>query len=321
MELSGLFVGRRVLVTGATGFIGSPFLPKLLSMGATVRAVWKDTKPSLKVPGVEWIQANLLGQEECDRVSQDMDYCIHAAGVSAGAGGLDPLDAVTKNLAMTSQMVNAAAHAGLQGMLVFSSSTGYPAKGTPVSEEQFLEADPDPVYWGYGWMRRYFERLAEFASGSYPTDIVVCRPTAVYGEGYHYKAVASHVIPALVHRALEKEDPFVVWGEPGVTRDFLHVEDFVQGCLLLLAHGSSSGPMNIGYGEGTTIKTLVETVLGVVGHQPKVVYDSEKPTTIPYRVADISKARKELGFSPSVPLKEGIQRYVAQLGGEREKNT
>lgn len=313
MRMSKFFQKKHVLVTGGTGFIGGHFVSQLLESGANVRATWHKKEPSIEKKGIDWIQADLLNQEDCSKVSQGIHFCIHAAGVSAGVGGDGKLNAVSKNLVMTSQMITAAATASIRKMLIFSSSTGYPPLKEPVNEDIFYQDDPDPSYWGYGWMRRYFERLSEFANQLYPTEFLICRPTAVYGEHYNYNPHTSHVIPALIHRAFRKEDPFVVWGRPDVVRDFLHVKDLVRGCLLLLEHGTSVDPVNIGYGAGTTIEKLVDLVLQAVGHSPVIRFDEGKPTSIPYRVANIDKARNQLGFEPRIPIDEGVQGMVSHL--------
>ncbi len=138
--------------------------------------------------------------------------------------------------------------------------------------------------------------------------IALIRPTAVYGRRDNFALSTSHVIPALVRRAAEREDPFVVWGSGDEVRDFLHVRDFTRGCLLALREYAECDPLNIGYGEGTAIREVVDVILKESGHEKaRVCFDASKPTAIPVRVVDTNKARRILGFEPAISLKDGLK--------------
>ena len=134
---------------------------------------------------------------------------------------------------------------------------------------------------------------------------------ASYGPHDDFDPVTSHVIPALIRRAAAGEDPFVVWGSPDVVRDFLHIEDLVRGSLLLLEKCDGCEPVNIGYGEGVTIGQVVNWILEASGHSnAQVEFDDSKPTTIPFRMADTTKAKSLLGFEPTIPIQEGLRETV-----------
>jgi GDP-L-fucose synthase len=215
--------------------------------------------------------------------------------------------AITTNLNLTAQILQAAWTENVDRLLLFSSSTGYPVIDHPVKEEEFWSGPTHSSYFGYGWMRRYLERMGEFAHDRSDMKIAIVRPTAVYGRHDDFDPVTSHVIPALIRRALEKENPFVVWGSPDVVRDFLHITDLIKGSLALLEKHAECDPVNIGYGKAVTIGEIVEIILSEAGHdKAKVEFDESKPTTIPFRMADISKARDLLGFSPEVTLRDGL---------------
>jgi len=109
-----------------------------------------------------------------------------------------------------------------------------------------------------------------------------------------------------------KEDPFEVWGTGEEVRDFLHVTDLVRGCLLALEKHATCDPINIGYGKTITIREVVQIILKAAGHEKaNVVFNSSKPTAIPVRMVDTSKARRLLGFEPSVSLEQGLADTVA----------
>lgn len=307
--MSDFFNGRTVAVTGATGFVGSHFLEQLLSMGAKIKGIRHLREPVVDDPSIEWLTADLSIQEECDKALEGSSCVIHAAGAVSAAGvtsSSNPMSPITENLVLTTRVLQGAWTAGAERFLVFSSSTGYPPAEHAVKEDEFWSADTYPGYFGYGWMRRYLERISEFAHQRSEMKLAIIRPTAVYGPRDDFDPVTSHVIPALIRRAVEKEDPYVVWGSPDVVRDFLHISDLVRGCLLALEKYSTADPINIGYGDSITIGEIVTTILDATDHNASPKYDTSKPTTIPFRMADISKAKEKLGFSPTISFVDGL---------------
>ena len=224
---------------------------------------------------------------------------------------------MTSNLVLTVQTLQAAWDAGIQRFLVFGSSTGYPATQHPVKEEEMWSGPTHPSYFGYGWMRRYLERISEFVASKTKMGIALVRPTAIYGRYDNFDPVTGHVIPALIRRAAAKENPFEVWGTGNEVRDFLHISDLVRGCLLALEKHAVCDPVNIGYGKTTTIKDVVRGILKAAAHdRAQVVFNSSKPTAIPVRMVDTSKAKRILGFEPSVSLEEGLADTVRWYQGQ-----
>lgn len=317
------FSGKRVLVTGGTGFVGIHFVQALLEQGARTRVPIHQRPMMVQDPRIELVQADLTRIEDCRAVCKDMEYVIHAAGAVAGAGVTagNPMAAITANLVLTAQTLQAALEMRVQRCLVFSSSTGYPVTEHPVKEEEMWSGPTHPSYFGYGWMRRYLERISEFVASKSGIGIALVRPTAVYGRHDNFDPVTSHVIPALIRRAVAKEDPFEVWGTGDEVRDILHITDLVRGCLLMLEKHAVCNPVNIGYGKTVTIREVVRNVLQAAGHdKAEVRFDASKPTAIPVRTVDTSKAKRLLGFEPSVSLKEGLADTVQWYRESLKKN-
>jgi GDP-L-fucose synthase len=299
-------------VTGGTGFVGTHLVKALLALGAQVRITVHQRAPLLHDRRVEIVAADLTRQDDCVAAMQGVDFVFHAAG-SVGAAGVaasDAMASITGNLILTSQVLQAAWATGVERILVFGSSTGYPACDRPVREEEFWSGPPHPSYFGYGWMRRYVERMAEFVASRSQTKVALVRPTAVYGHHDDFRPTTSHVIPALVRKAVERMTPFEVWGTGEEVRDFLHVEDLARGCLLMMEKHAECDPVNIGYGEGVSIRRVAEIILAAAGHTVDAQFDRSKPTTIPVRLVDTSKARRLLGFTPAIPLEAGLSDLV-----------
>ncbi len=315
------YEGKRVLVTGGSGFVGRHIISELLKYDLRVRVPIHKTPLFVKDARIETIAADLTRQEDCLRVSEGVDYIFHAAGAVAAAGvtAANPMSAIATNLILTAQMLEAAWRAGVDRFLIFSSSTAYPAANYPIKEEEMWSAEPYPAYFGYGWMRRYLEKMGEFVAMKSKTRIALIRPTAVYGRWDNFDLKTGHVVPALIRRAVEKENPFVVWGTGSEIRDFLHVSDLARGCLLMLEKCATCNPVNIGSGKGVMIKEVVSQILKSAGHdKAEVVFDATKPTTIPFRMVDTAKSKEILGFEPEVALNEGLADTVSWYEGKQD---
>jgi GDP-L-fucose synthase len=311
--VTNFYHGKQVLVTGGTGFVGSHIVEELLRHGARVRTTIHRKEFTPRDERVETVPADLTRLEDCRKAAQGTQYVFHAAGAvaAAGTGPGDAMAAITLNVVLTSQMLQAAWQEGAERFLVFGSSTGYPAADHAVKEEEMWSGPPFPGYFGYAWMRRYIERLAEFVAQKSPMKIALLRPTAVYGPRDNFDPLGGHVIPALIRRASEKENPFVVWGTGDEVRDFLYVGDLARACLLLLEKCADCDPVNIGYGEPVTIRQTVQLILRATGHDgAQLKFDATKPSAIPVRMVDISKARRLLGFAPQLTLEQGIANTV-----------
>jgi GDP-L-fucose synthase len=317
---SGFYAGKNVLVTGGTGFVGMHLANLLLEQGARVRIPIHIRSPKFSHTGIELVKADLEDPRACAKVCEGIDFVFHAAGSVTGAGGAgnNPIAAIRTNLVLTANIMAAASEAGVHRLQLFSSSAAYPPADHPVCEEEFWSGEPHPSYFGYGWMRRYIERLAEYLHRQGSVKVAVVRPTAIYGRHDDFSPLTSHVIPALIRKAVERMQPFEIWGTGDETRDFLHVEDLARGCLLTLERHAVCDPVNIGYGQIVTIRDAVKIILEAAGYEDADLrFDPTKPTTIPHRSVDTTKARELLGFQPRYSLQDGladtIQWYRAAL--------
>ena len=307
------FTRRPSLVTGGSGFIGTHLAKALLDQGGRVRLAVHHRAPIVSDPRAEIVRADLTRPEECLRVMQGVQLVLHAAGAVSGVGVTPEraMAGIATNLTLTAQVLHAAWTAGIERVLIFSSSTVYPASDQLFREDELGDQPPHASYLGYGRMRRYFEHLAEFVATRSPVKIALVRPTAVYGPHDDFNPGTSHVIPALVRKAVEKLEPFDVWGTGDEERDFLHVDDFARGCLLALEKHAVCDPINIGSGTGVTIRHVVKTILDAAGHSAATVrFDSSRGAGIPIRRVDTSKATRLLAFEPRISIDDGLRDLV-----------
>lgn len=307
------YKGKKVLVAGASGMIGSHVVEELLKRGACVRATRHERVPAILDKEIEYLSCDLTNKEECARAVRGMEMVFMCAAATYGAGiaASNPLAFITPNLLMESQMLEAACLAGVERFLMMSSSTVYPPFTHPVKEEEAFSDEPHESYFGVGWMKRYLEKLAEFYYKRYNLKVAIMRPTSIYGPYDVFNPERSHVLPALIRKAVEKLDPFEVWGNGEEIRDFLHARDLARGSLDMLEHHAVCDPITFGYGKGVKIKAILQIILQAAGHEnARVIFNSSKPGTIPIRMVDISKAKRVLGFEPLISLEDGIHETV-----------
>jgi GDP-L-fucose synthase len=300
---------KKVLVTGGTGFVGTNFVEELVKQGAYVRVPVHRRPLIVKHERVEAVPADITQLDDCLKVCKGMQYVVHAGGAVSAAGVTvsNPMAVITTNLIVTVQMLQAAWMSDIERFLLLSSATVYPSADHPIKEEEIWSGPTHPSYFAYGWMRRYLERMSEFVVQKSKMKIALVRPTAAYGRWDNFDPVTSHVVPALIRKAVQKLDPFEVWGTGDEVRDFVHVTDVARGGLLCLEKYATGDAVNIGYGKSFTVKDVVRIILKAAGHDKvEVRFDASKPTTIPFRMVDITKAREKLGFEPQMTLEQGL---------------
>ncbi|KKU83760.1 MAG: GDP-L-fucose synthase, partial [Microgenomates group bacterium GW2011_GWA2_47_8] len=145
----------------------------------------------------------------------------------------------------------------------------------------------------------------------YGMKVSIVRPYNCYGPRDHFNPKTSHVIPALIKRVFDGEDPVVVWGSGGQTRAFLYVEDLAEGMMQAVERYPKPDPVNLGTDEEVTIRELVEIIVRLSGKSPKIVFDTTKPDGSPRRNSDNTKAQKHLHFTASTRLEKGLSQTIA----------
>lgn len=305
---------KLILVTGATGFVGSNFMEELVKKGARIRVPIHKRPLLVDGPNVEKMHdIDFTKPADCDKAMKDVDYVVHMAGAVGNPATVNKgLQIFLDNITLTSNIAQAAWGAGVKRFLYCSSSTGYPDRRYAIKEEEYWDEEPHSSYYGYGHMRRYMEKILDFVTRQSKMEVALVRATGVYGTYDNFDIKTCHVIPALINKALNADgSKLEVWGTGDVVRDFLYIKDFVKGSLMVFEHGKSMDPINIGYGSTVTIDQIVKAILKATGKENlQIEYNSSKPTTIPFRMVDTTKAQNLLGFKPTYNLEQGIQETV-----------
>jgi GDP-L-fucose synthase len=311
-----MFKNMNVLVAGGTGFVGVNLVSRLLSLGANVRATVHRKAPVILDERIEYIPCDLTRMEDCRDVVRDMDYVFLCAANTSGAAVIHatPLVHVTPNIIMNSQMLEAAYFAKVKKFAWLSSNAAYPPTGDrPVKEEELFDGEPYETYFGVAWMKRYTEILCKMYSEKLknPMATVVLRPSNIYGPYDDFEFATSHVMAALIRRVVERHDPIEVWGTGEDIRDWIYIDDFIDAMMLAMEKIESYNPLNIGLGKGYSIKQALQIMLEVDNYtNAKVKYDASRPSMIPIRLIDTTKAETCLGFQAKTGLREGIRKTI-----------
>jgi GDP-L-fucose synthase len=311
-----MFNGKNVLVAGGAGFVGVNLIKRLLERGANIRATLHTRGAVLKDDRIAYVKCDLTNREDCIRVVKDIDYVFMCAANTSGAAVIErtPLVHVTPNVIMNTLMLEAAYTEKVEKFLWISSNTVYPETDYPVREDEMMRGELYEKYFFVGWMKRFTEIVCEMYAQKLknPMKVVVVRPANIYGEYDDFDWETSHVIPALIRKSVERHDPIEVWGGGKDIKDLIYVGDFIRGVLLAMEKIDTYDPINIGTGKPCSIRQALDAILIADNYtNAKVVFNSSKPTMIPKRLIDVSKARELLGFEATTSFLDGVKKTVA----------
>lgn len=293
----------RIFVAGHQGLVGS----------AIVRALRRRGYSNLILRSRS--EVDLRDATAVDRFFEEgeFDYVFVAAAIVGGvmANATRPVDFLHDNLAIEMNVIQACHRHSVKKVQMLGSSCIYPKLAPqPLKEEYLLSGPLEPTNEWYAIAKIAGIKLAQAYRKQYGLSAISLMPTNVYGPGDNFDLFSSHVLPALVRKFHEAKasghSEVVIWGTGTPRREFLHVDDLAEACLLLMEVYDDSEIINVGTGEDLTIAELAEMVSAVVGFQGALRYDTSKPDGTPRKLLDTSKIRA-LGWAPTITLQDGIE--------------
>jgi GDP-L-fucose synthase len=293
----------RVLVTGGAGFLGSHLVDRLEGAGHDVFVARRH-------------DFDLTRWDDTERMFEEArpERVFHLAAEVGGIGAnlANPGRYWYANLMMGAHVLEQSRLHGVEKLVIVGTVCAYP-KLTPVPfrEENLWDGYPEETNAPYGVAKKTILVGAQAYREQYGVHSVFLLPTNLYGPRDKFHATNAHVIPDLIRKMLESPDEVVLWGDGSPTREFLYVDDCVDG-LVLAADGYDGGePVNLGAGKEISIRELAELVADVTGFTGRIEWDTTKPNGQPRRSIDASRARELFGFEARTPLREGLARTVA----------
>jgi len=314
-----LLANRRVVIGGGCGFFGSYLVPAIVRTGARVTVVDNLENGELSAldpvrEAVTFIEADLRDGVAAERVLEGAECFINLAGTVSGVGfsRLHHGEMLIDNILCGLVPLRAAVRQHVPHVVMTSSSCIYPEEApVPTPELDPLVGRPEAVNEGYGWAKRIHELAGGYAAREHGMKMTLLRPFNMYGGNVPWRSnEKAHVIPSIVRRVLDGEDPLVVWGSGEQRRNFLHGSDAAEAVVRVIGSGAE-GPVNIGYEEDTSIATLVALICDVTGRHPKVIFDRSRPDGQARKSSDASHLRELTdGYVPRVSLRAGIEEMV-----------
>lgn len=309
---------KKVLVTGGAGFIGSRVVEKLVERGARVSILdnfqtGKKRNLSKVKDGVEIIKGDCRLNNDAYRASKNKDIVMNLAARVEGIefNKTHQATMMSENMLIGAVMIEAARKAQAERFLVVSSACVYPKDcSVPTPESEGFAFEPEPANGGYGWAKRMNEKLGEYYVKEFGMKVGIVRPYNCYGPRDHFKPQPTHVVPALISRVFNGENPVKVWGSGRQTRAFLYVDDLAEGMILGIEKYPVPDPINLGTDEEISIKDLVEKIIKLSGKNLKIEFDTTKPDGSMRRNSGNSKAKEKIGFTANTSLEDGLRKTI-----------
>ena len=291
----------KIYVAGHNGLVGSAVVRKLSALG--YKKLLLRTHKEL----------DLTSQSAVDGffAKQKPEFVVLAAAHVGGilANSSHPAEFIYRNLAIQTNVIDAAYRNAVKRLVFLGSSCIYPKLAPqPLKEEYLLSGPLEPTNDAYAIAKISGVKMCQAYNKQYGTAFVPVMPTNLYGPGDNFGLATSHVLPALIrkaHEAKENDSPLVVWGSGAPRREFLHVDDLSTAIAMLLFKPDFNELVNIGTGEDVSIKELAGLVCKAVGFKGEVKFDASRPDGTPRKVLDVSKIHA-LGWKAEISLKEGL---------------
>ena len=303
----------KILITGASGFLGQHLTPRL------------ERNHELLIPSSKDLDVSDYDALQKYFYRYDFDTIVHLAARCGGIGAnrKNPAVFFEKNLQMSTNILKLASEFdAIKKMVTLGSVCSYPKfTEVPFKEENIWNGYPEETNAPYGIAKRSLMAGCQYYNQQYGDNFVHLIPVNMYGEYDHFDLENSHVIPALIRKMHEAKmsgaSSVMVWGDGSASREFLYAGDCAEAIELTLEHYNSPKPVNIGTGQEITIKDLVEKIKNVVEFKGYIVYDTTKPNGQPRRCLDTSKAESDFGFRAKTSFDEGLKKtydwYTKQL--------
>lgn len=313
---------KRVVVTGGGGFLGSFVVEKLKERGATDIFIPRKKDYDLtQREAIERLYVDILKSVDPKNV-----VIIHLAANVGGIGANreHPAEFFYDNMIMGVELMHQAYKHGVGKFVATGTVCAYP-KFTPVpfKEDAIWDGYPEETNAPYGLAKKMMLVQAQTYRQQYGFNAIYLLPVNLYGPRDNFNLQTSHVIPALIRKAVEagergdKELP--AWGDGSPTREFLYVEDAADGIVTAAENYNGDLPVNLGSGYEISIKDLTEMVAKLTNFQGKIVWQTDKPNGQPRRGLDVSRAKELFNWSAQVSFEEGMKRTIEWFKANRDK--
>jgi GDP-L-fucose synthase len=293
----------RTLVTGGGGFLGSHLVERLEADGHDVFVPRK-------------VDYDLTSRDDAERLFRDArpERVFHVAGEVGGIGAnrASPGRFWYANLMMGAHVLELSREQLVDKLIIVGTVCAYPKfASVPFREDELWEGYPEETNAPYGVAKKSILVGAQAYRDQYGLDSIFLLPANLYGPRDNFDLETSHVIPDLIRKMLDNRERVVLWGDGTPTREFLYVDDCVEGLVLAAERYDGADPVNLGTGQEISIRELADLIAELTGFEGQIQWDSSMPNGQPRRSLDASRAREFFGFEARTPLRTGLERTIA----------
>ena len=293
----------RVLVTGGGGFLGSHLVERLEGEGHDAFVPRK-------------VDYDLTSRDDAERLFRDSrpDRVFHVAGEVGGIGAnrASPGRFWYANLMMGAHVLELSREQGVEKLVIAGTVCAYPKfASVPFREDELWDGYPEETNAPYGVAKKSILVGAQAYRDQYGLNSIFLLPANLYGPRDNFDLETSHVIPDLIRKMLESRERVVLWGDGTPTREFLYVDDCVDGLVLAADRYNGPDPVNLGTGDEISIRRLAELSAELTGFEGEIEWDTSMPNGQPRRSLDATRARELFGFEAHTPLRVGLERTIA----------
>ena len=299
-------VGKKILVTGGSGFLGSKIVKLLEKKGVENIIIPRSSSCDLRIA------------ENCAEITKNVDIVFHVAGNVGGIGynKEHPGSVFFDNIMMDTLMMEESRKNKVKKFIAIGTVCSYPKFATvPFLEEEIWNGYPEETNASYGLSKKMMIVQADAYQQEYNFKSIILVQTNLYGPDDNFNPNTSHVIPALIKKIhdakISGKSEIELWGDGSPSRDFVYVDDAAQAAILAAERYEKNEPINIGSGKEITIKELVELIKNLMNADNLTIkWNNLKPNGQPRRCLNIEKAKKEIGFVPKISMEEGLRRTI-----------
>ena len=307
--------GKKIVVTGGSGFLGSVIVKMLEEKGIIDITIPRSSTCDLRIA------------ENCAIITKGTDIVFHVAGNIGGIGYNKqyPGSVFYDNIMMDILMMEESRKNNVEKFIAIGTVCSYPKfSDVPFSEEKIWNGYPEETNAYYGLAKKMLIVQSDAYRQQYNFKSIVLVPTNLYGPGDNFNPNTSNVIPSLIKKTYDaktfKYSEIELWGDGSPSRDFLYVDDAAKAAILAAEKYDKSEPINIGSGREITIKELVELIIKLMNADIKIRWNVQKPNGQPRRCLNIDKAKRELGFVPSVSIEDGLKKTIEWYEEQQKRN-
>lgn len=300
-----MFKDRKVLVTGGSGMIGRELVQMLNDKGAIVFIA--DLNKPKNINYKQYYNVDLREYRDCLEICKDKDYVFNLVGIKCSPKVCieRPADIMGPMLQFNTNMLEAAMKNKVKWYL-YTSTVGVYQPAEVLVEDDVWKTQPSKNDWYGGWAKRMGELQCQAYQKQYGKGICsIVRPANVYGKNDNFDLESAMVIPSLIRKAFENKS-LEVWGDGSSIRDFIHAKDVARG-MLFAVENKITEPINLGSGDGVSIKKIAETIAKYVDKE--IIWDTSKPKGDHRRVFDMTRANS-YGFRPEISIEAGIKETI-----------